>query len=215
MSHIFVLSLAAALAAGTAAGCGGGGDAARTMPPPVTPAERTPTAAEQSSVKSARIGATTGSFATFTPGATAVTHDPSLVPPGATATVAITPAGSGTRVRLQVARLKPHRAYGAHLHTRPCAGDPDASGPHYQHQRDPAAKPGKPSVDPAYANPRNEVWLDFKTDAAGAATSTADHQWRFEPNSGPRSLVIHAETTHTGPGMAGMAGPRVGCLTLA
>jgi Cu-Zn family superoxide dismutase len=69
-------------------------------------------------------------------------------------------------------------------------------------------------VDPAYANPRNEVWLDLTADAAGAAAVTTRLTWTFDEVEPPRSLVLHAEHTRTAAGTAGMAGARVACLTL-
>lgn len=153
-----------------------------------------------------------GTFAAYTRGATAVTYDPALVPAGATATVTITRAPSSTRVTLAVTGLRPNRGYGAHLHVDPCGPTGDAAGPHFQHQRDPAASASRPSVNPSYANPKNEVWLDFTTDANGRASSAATHPWTF--GTDPRSLVIHAMTTNTAPGEAGTAGARLACLTL-
>jgi Cu-Zn family superoxide dismutase len=132
-----------------------------------------------------------------------------VVPPGATARLGIVPAAAGVTVRLSAAGMVPRRAYGAHLHTRPCGPAPDAAGPHYQHRRDPRT----PSVDPAYANPRNEVWLDFTADAGGATEVTAAHP-AFGDDTRPRSLVLHAALTRTAAGEAGTAGPRVACLTL-
>ncbi|MFF5229695.1 superoxide dismutase family protein [Dactylosporangium sp. NPDC000521] len=160
-------------------------------------------------------GATaTGTFAPYAAGATAVTYDPALVPPGAVATVTLSPAGSGTTVRLAVTRLQPGRGYGAHLHVKPCGPTGDAAGPHYQHHPDPAASASPPSVDPSYANPANEVWLDFTTDGSGDATTTATQPWTFDPARAPRSVIIHAQPTKTAPGVAGTAGARLGCLTL-
>ncbi|OJF12637.1 superoxide dismutase family protein [Couchioplanes caeruleus] len=156
----------------------------------------------------------TGTFARYAAGATAVTYDPALVPAGATATVTVMPAADSTTVQLAVTGLQAGRAYGAHLHVNPCGATGDAAGPHYQQQPDPAASPSPPSVDPSFANPRNEVWLDFTTDAQGAATATATQPWTFNPPRTPRSLVIHAETTKTAPGEAGQAGSRAGCLSL-
>jgi Cu-Zn family superoxide dismutase len=148
------------------------------------------------------------------PSATLLSYDPAVVPPGATATLKIIETGYGTEVRLAVAGLIPNRMYGAHLHVDPCGADPAAAGGHYQNHKDPAATPATPSANPAYANPRNEVWLDFTTDASGAATSTSSHGWNFDPVSPPRALVLHADHTKTGPGEAGKAGARVACLTL-
>lgn len=157
---------------------------------------------------------TTGTFAPYAAGVSAITYDPALVPAGATATVTLTPAGNSTTVRLAVTGLQPGRGYGAHLHVRACGPTGDAAGPHYQHHADPAASASPPSVDPSYANPQNEVWLDVTTDGSGNATSTATQPWTFDPARAPRSLIIHTQTTKTAPGVAGTAGTRLGCLTL-
>ena len=50
------------------------------------------------------------------------------------------------------------------------AGRAPAAGPHFQNVIDPV----RPSSNPAYANPGNEIWLDFTTDEEGDATR-ADH----------------------------------------
>jgi Cu-Zn family superoxide dismutase len=156
-----------------------------------------------------------GTFLPYRPGAKAIIYDPAVVPPGATAALAITRIGYGVTVRLTVGGLVPRRAYGAHLHTAPCTGVPDAAGPHYQHMHDPkAGSSPPPPPDPAYANPRNEVWLDFTADAAGAARAVSEQRWAFDPGLRPRSLVLHAGPTRTGAGVAGTAGARVACLTL-
>lgn len=152
---------------------------------------------------------------TFRPGdPAAITYDPAVVPAGATAQVAFGVSASGVRVRLSVTGLKATRAYGAHLHTKPCTTDPAAAGPHYQHTTDPQASASPPSVDPSYANPRNEVWLDFTTDTAGSASVLSAQTWTFDDTHPPRSLIVHAETTRTADGEAGTAGPRAACLTL-
>jgi Cu-Zn family superoxide dismutase len=158
---------------------------------------------------SAPPGVVLGTFLPYRPGATAATYDPAVVPAGATAEVLAAPAAGGVVVELAVGGMVPHRAYGAHLHTQPCAAVPAAAGPHYQHRRDPRT----PSVDPAYANPRNEVWLDFTTDATGSAEVSATQEWAFT-GTPPRSLVVHAQRTRTGPGEAGTAGDRAACMTL-
>ncbi len=148
---------------------------------------------------------------TFQPtGTTAVTYDRGLVPPGATARVTSFPAAGGSAVRLSVTGLVPRHMYGAHLHTRPCTAKPDGAGPHYQHDPEPKESP----ADPAYANPRNEVWLDFTADADGRATVTAVPDRAFDLSAPPRSLVVHAQRTGTADGVAGTAGARVACLTL-
>ncbi|WP_066944610.1 superoxide dismutase family protein [Streptomyces lushanensis] len=117
--------------------------------------------------------------------------------------------GEGTTVRLRVSGLLPERMYGAHVHTKPCGATPDTSGPHYQNVEDPQ----QPSTDPAYANPENEVWLDFTTDAEGHGAAESRHEWRFRPG-GARSVVIHEHHTSTAPGEAGTAGARLACLTV-
>jgi Cu-Zn family superoxide dismutase len=159
-----------------------------------------------------------GTFRPYAAGATAITYDTAVVPSGATATVktskAQTRAGTGVSVKLVVTGMKPRRAYGAHLHTDPCTATAAAAGPHYQHDPDPKAIASPPSVDPKFANPRNEVWLDFTTDAKGAATVTTTQAWPFDDISPPRSLIVHAQRTQTAAGKAGTAGARVACLTL-
>ncbi len=102
--------------------------------------------------------------------------------------------GAGrTHVRLQVWGLAPNTAYGAHAHTGPCGATGAGAGPHFQHVLDPRT----PSTDPAYANPRNEVWLDLRTNAAGHGVAIARVDWQFRPSGGP-SRSSCAEHTHTG-----------------
>ena len=156
-----------------------------------------------------------GTLLPYRPGATAITYDSAVVPPGATAELTITNLPYGTEVRLTTTGLMANRMYGAHLHTHPCTAVPQEAGPHHQHHKDPKAAPGKPSVNPVYANPRNETWLDFTADGTGAGSAAAAHGWDFDPADPPRSLVIHTDHTKTGPGEAGKAGARAACLTLA
>jgi Cu-Zn family superoxide dismutase len=79
---------------------------------------------------------------------------------------------------------------------------------------DPAAGPGRPSTDPAYANPRNEVWLDLRTDGTGSGTATAEVPFAVGERA-PASVVVHeAQATATDPGRAGTAGARLACLTV-
>lgn len=139
----------------------------------------------------------------------AITYDSTLLPVGAQATITGQAADGNTTVTLAVTGLKPDRAYGAHVHTRPCGPSGDVAGPHYQHQPDPKT----PSTDPAFANPQNEVWLDFRTDAAGTATTTATVPWVFGERRAD-SVVIHANSTATEPGKAGTAGARIGCVSV-
>ncbi|WP_424185734.1 superoxide dismutase [Actinokineospora sp. G85] len=143
------------------------------------------------------------------------TYDPDVVPVGASAVaVAIESADvpvelGRTKVGLAVDGLLPERTYGAHVHTGECGADPAAAGPHTQNRPDPV----QPSVDPAYANPDNEVWLDFTTTTEGDAVAVARVSWPLSSRQA-RSVVLHAEQTHTGAGHAGTAGKRVACVPL-
>src|SRR4051794_40031457 len=85
-----------------------------------------------------------GTFLPYRPGSTAITYDPAVVPPGARVRLVVTTTSYGMVVRLTAAGMIPRRAYGAHLHRKPCTGVPDEAGPHYQHHND----PGTPAVDP-------------------------------------------------------------------
>src|SRR5262249_42281605 len=153
------------------------GGTVRATPAAAAPARATSHAPSAPSTPSPTINSN-GTFAPYAPGATAVTYDPKLVPVGATAVLTITRA-AGTHVHLTTAGLLPSRSYGARLHVNACGASGADAGPHYQHQRDPHASASKPSVDPTYANPRNEVWLDFTTDHSGKASVTATQPWTF------------------------------------
>ncbi|WP_156758155.1 superoxide dismutase family protein [Actinokineospora pegani] len=143
------------------------------------------------------------------------TYDPDVVPVGAAAVAVAMESGNvpvelgRTRVGLAVDGLLPDRTYGAHVHTGECGADPAAAGPHTQNRPDPV----QPSVDPAYANPVNEVWLDFTTNAQGDAVAIARVPWSLSAREA-RSVVLHAEGTHTEPGHAGTAGKRLACVPL-
>jgi Cu-Zn family superoxide dismutase len=137
-------------------------------------------------------------------------------PEGATARVQSVATGDGkTVVTLKVSGFEPFAQYGAHAHTKPC-GDPGTdpkglfAGPHFQHLIDPVA----PSVDPAYANPENEIWLDFATNRAGEGHAKAVVDWQFTPERRAKSVIIHERRTSTEPGKHGMAGKRVACLNV-
>jgi superoxide dismutase, Cu-Zn family len=148
-------------------------------------------------------------FAPYAPGARGITYDTAAVPAGSGATVFAVARHGGTTVVLRVRGLLPGHEYGAHVHRNPCGATGDAAGPHVQHVPDPV----QPSVDPSYANPRNEIWLDLTTDADGNAMSTATVAWRFGDRPAG-SVVLHAEHTHTEPGHAGTAGARLACVTV-
>jgi Cu-Zn family superoxide dismutase len=119
-----------------------------------------------------------------------------------------------TTVSLDVSGMLPNRGYAAYVHAKPCGATGADAGPHYQNRVDPAATPEKPSSDPAYSNPQNEVWLDLRTDASGEGSSEVDVPFTFTDRR-PGSVVIHeAEMTAMAPGQAGMAGGRLACLTI-
>lgn len=174
-------------------GCGG----LLASVPPQTPSP-TPT-------RTVQVGAT---FSTT--GGTAWTYDTALVPAGSRAAVSATTGDDGTTVELAVRGLEPDRRYGAHVHENACGPSGDDAGPHFQHEVDPV----QPSVDPAFANPENEIWLDLTTDGAGAATATATVAWGFERSRRAQSVVLHAMPTSSDPGSAGTAGDRAACVTV-
>jgi len=103
----------------------------------------------------------------------------------------------------------PNRTFGAHAHAMRCGPTGEAAGPHFQNMADPV----KPSVNPQFANPSNEIWLDFTTDAHGNATATSTVPWTFG-NPRASSVVIHADRTQTVPGKAGTAGARLACVSV-
>ncbi len=144
----------------------------------------------------------------------ALTYKPDLAPVGAEVTVTLTSTDGATTAKFAASGLLPDRGYAVHLHNKACGPTGDAAGPHFQHDVDPAATPDQPSTDPRYANPRNEIWLDVRTDATGAGTSTTEVPFVFTDRM-PASVVVHeAMTTGTEPGKAGKAGDRVACFTL-
>jgi superoxide dismutase, Cu-Zn family len=192
-----------------AAGCSG-----VIVEPAAAPPASSPPAGVPAGTAPPPDGTVEGTFLPSPAGTTAVTYDPAVVPAGATARLSFTKTAQGVTVRLAVAGMVPRRSYGAHLHTMPCTVMPAAAGPHYQQHPDPAASASAPSVDPSYANPANEVWLDFTADARGAASATSAEDWAFDEAHPPRSLIVHAESTRTAQGVAGTAGQRVACLTV-
>jgi Cu-Zn family superoxide dismutase len=143
--------------------------------------------------------------------APAFTYNQALAPNGASARVlAVSLPLAGTTTTLTVHGLLPDHEYGAHAHAKPCGATGDAAGPHFQYVADPVT----PSVDPAYANSRNEIWLDFTTDRFGNGHAVSQVRWPLTDRH-PDSVVIHEMSTHTDPGHAGTAGARLACLDVA
>jgi superoxide dismutase, Cu-Zn family len=151
------------------------------------------------------------------PHAKAITYNPSLAPTGAAVTAMVIPSSNGTTTAtLTVSGLLPNRSYAVHAHTNACGATGEAAGPHFENRKDPAGTPEVASTNPEYANPKNEIWLDVHTDAAGAGTSTTTVPFVLTDGRVPGSIVIHeAMQTSTAPGQAGQAGARIACLTLA
>ncbi|MCG2620520.1 superoxide dismutase family protein [Arthrobacter sp. I2-34] len=178
----------------------------------------TPTGSGQQSAVAPSSPMNTGTYAEGQPvtskfsefeDATAITYHQPEVPKGANAVTVVKAAGNGTAVSLKVEGLAPNREFGAHVHVNVCGKSGHLAGPHYQNKKDPV----QPSVDPAYANPKNEVWLDFKTDQDGNAQVDSTVDWKFRAGEG-RSIVIHAMPTMTEKGKAGTAGERLACLNI-
>jgi Cu-Zn family superoxide dismutase len=165
-------------------------------------------AAPTSPAPPVHVATVRATFTAYTAGAQAVTYRPDLVPAGSRVRVfSLSAKRAGTMTALVVIGLVPGRAYGAHAHAQPCGATGDAAGPHFQNTPDPV----KPSVDPAYANPRNEIWLDFTTDRAGVGFALSTVDWTFGDRRA-HSVVIHETHTHTDPGHAGTAGARLACV---
>jgi Cu-Zn family superoxide dismutase len=139
-----------------------------------------------------------------------ITYDVARIPVGAKLSTGSSVENGQTTVELKVSGLLPDTKYGSHVHTKPCGAKPADSGPHYQNAKDPVS----PSVDPQFANAQNEIWLDFTTDAQGAATGRATVRWEFRKGEA-NSVVVHAAHTSTEHGKAGTAGDRLACLTAA
>lgn len=120
---------------------------------------------------------------------------------GATARVhAVEDANGRTIVTVRVSGLPANRVFGSHVHVLGC--NDNKAGAHYQ---------DVVGAGHEHANPSNEVWLDFETNAAGNATAKATVDWTFRPD-GANAVIIHDRaTTHGDPG-AGGAGSRLACL---
>lgn len=138
-------------------------------------------------------------------------YDSVAVPEGARAGVtAVYTAAGDSIVTLHVWGMASDTVYGAHAHVNGCGATGAAAGPHFQNRLDPVT----PSVDPAYANPGNEIWLDLTTDAEGNGAAQAKVAWQFSPERRARSVIIHREHTSTEAGEAGTAGARLACLAV-
>jgi Cu-Zn family superoxide dismutase len=113
-------------------------------------------------------------------------------------------SGTKTLVVLKVTGMPASTTFGSHLHKLGCADS--MAGGHYQHN--PPADGGSAN-DPTVANAMNEVWLDFTTDASGAATVMAMVDWKPRPGEA-KAIVVHAMKTGDG----GLAGAKLACLNM-
>jgi superoxide dismutase, Cu-Zn family len=160
----------------------------------------------------------TGTFDVPATATSGFTYDVAQVPVGARIVVrAVKIADRKTLIRLRVRGLLPGETYGAHVHYLACGATGAAAGAHYQNIPDPAAGGSEKvsSTNPAYANPANEVWLDFVTNAKGKGRAYTVVDWRFRPTAAgtTRSVILHIDPTSTGGTVPpGNAGARLGCL---
>ena len=161
-----------------------------------------------------------GTFAAPPAATTAFTYDVTQVPVGARVAVRAVPTGSHmTVVTLHAWGLLPDETYGAHAHYKPCGATGAAAGAHYQNAQDPAVGGSETtaSVNPSFANPGNEVWLDLVTNADGNGRAQTVVDWTFRPTAtgSPRSVILHLNTTSTGGAVPpGNAGARLACITV-
>ncbi len=120
---------------------------------------------------------------------------------GARARVVAVARGDGTTqfvfVVTGLARSAKGKTLGAHVHVGPCVpGNGAAAGPHFN-----TGDGGPPS-------PQNEVWLDFTIRSGGVGIARTVAPFEIPPG-GARSIVIHAQPTQEG---TGLAGARLACL---
>ncbi|GLZ31425.1 hypothetical protein Lesp02_36130 [Lentzea sp. NBRC 105346] len=163
-----------------------------------------------SAAEPAHLAYTSAKFEKYSAKAKAVTYNAELVKAGAHVTVLSIPTIDGkTTVGIRVKGLVANRVYGTHVHVKKCGALPADAGPHYQNVADPV----QPSVDPKYANPQNEIWLDLTTDERGNAYTTATVAWQFTERHA-QSVVLHAEKTSSHEGHAGTAGARLACANV-
>jgi hypothetical protein len=109
------------------------------------------------------------------------------------------------RIELSVAGFPATRKFGAHLHKLTCEDTLKAGG-HYQNMPFPA---GGMATDPTYANPTNEAWLDFTTDAAGEGEKVLTVDWI--PRAGEAKAIIFHDMPS---GVGGVSGAKLACLPI-
>jgi Cu-Zn family superoxide dismutase len=136
------------------------------------------------------------------PYAPAMAGTPNPITPGARASALAFDMGGELRIELAVTGFPPARIFGSHLHQRDC--NDEKAGGHYQNTPFPM---GRMANDPEFANPVNEAWLDFETDAAGEGAVELRVAWLPRAGEG-KGIVFHHMATAEGGG----AGARLACL---
>jgi Cu-Zn family superoxide dismutase len=145
----------------------------------------------------------------------AVTYDPDLAPIGAAMTATIIPTSEGSTAQITVLGLLPDRGYTVYAYDKACGATPGAAGARFQEHLDPAATAATPSTDSRYVNPRNEIWLDVQTDAAGTGTSATTVPFVLTDRV-PHSIMVHDKMQASkDPSQAADIGARIACLTLS
>lgn len=140
------------------------------------------TTSAASAAADARVTATFASPSSFALHS-GVTYDPVSVPVGSRVQVREKPnQWGGLVVDLNVWGLTPSTRFDAYVYTRPCGATPASAGKRTQ---------DGPSTQ---HYPQNEVWLDFSTNVHGAAHSSDDQYWRFNPGQA-NSVQLLSPTT--------------------
>jgi Cu-Zn family superoxide dismutase len=130
---------------------------------------------------------------------------PNPIPAGARASAVAFDVDGKLRIELAVEGFTPSRVFGSHLHKLAC--DDEKAGGHYQNAPFPM---GGMATDPMFANPDNEAWLDFQTDAAGLGAVELTLDWL--PRAGEaKSIIFH----HMASGTGGVSGAKLACLPIA
>ncbi|MFC7625893.1 superoxide dismutase family protein [Microlunatus sp. GCM10028923] len=128
---------------------------------------------------------------------------------GATARLLVVRGVVASVATLEVSGLDPAaagRSYGVHVHTGPCvAGDGEAAGPHYNHDKATGREPARVSAG-------TEIWLDITVDRHGRGQASTLVPFALPTaGDGIGSVVVHEHPTDH----AGMAGGRLACLPLS
>ena len=149
-----------------------------------------------------KIGASTGTWEVFmNPYPDMTVANPITAIAG---TAEVYDLGAKTQVVLKLSGLPASRQFGSHVHKATCAEM--KAGGHYQHMEGGA-------TDPAFANPMNEIWLDFMSDPLGNGSANRTVNWEVAKERA-KAVVVHDQATMTAAGVAGMAGPKLACVNL-